>query len=96
MAPRTPFHVAQWLAQLQFNVREMMLQHQAFIECCANDGSWLLPPHPFAQRLGSACHHYNRPCGYLDDICDQPNPEDWIDNNFIVERWNPLERGVDD
>lgn len=94
--PRTPFHVSTWLAQLQFDVQLMLRQYDAFLNSAALDGSWPEPPHPFAQRLGSACHHYNRPCGFLDDVCNQPNPEDWINRAFIIERWNPLERGVDD
>lgn len=96
LAPRTPFHVERWLAQLVFDVQLMIRQYNAFIENCEVNGVWSTPPHPFAQRFGSACHHYNRPCGFLDNICDQPRPEDWIDRNYIVERWQPLERAVDD
>jgi hypothetical protein len=93
--PRTPFHVSRWLAQLQFDVREMILQYNAFLAHCSTTGVFDVAPHPFGQRLGGACHHYNRPCGFLDDICNQPNPEDWIDNAFVVERWNPLQRDAD-
>jgi len=97
ITPRTPFHVNTWLAQLCFDVQMMLRQYGAFIQSVEDDnGEWTDPPHPFAQRLGDACFHYMRKCSFLDDVCDTPRPADFIPNAFVVERWNPLARSIDE
>jgi hypothetical protein len=93
IAPRPRWMVETWLKQLQRDVRAMadsysILRMQAEDEERAN-------AHAFTQALGHACVHFNAPCSYLEDLCGQPNPDDWLDK-FTVERWNPLRRAVDE
>lgn len=92
ITPRPQWLIDEWVAQLREDVKTMIEQYTVFIG--GGNKKLFSLPHPFGRAYGSACHAYNRPCSYLDDLCAQPNPEDWVSSAFTVERWNPLERNV--
>lgn len=82
---RPDWKINVWVKQLQDDVRNMVLQYENFLKY-AHDISY---SHPFPQALGHACHSFNTPCSYLSNLCDQPRPDDFLDN-YIVRRWDPL------
>ena len=93
IAPRAKWQVEQWLRQLRADVTQMLYQ---FNTLTFSDHGPMTGSPAFPQLLGSGCVHFHRPCAFLDHICSQPNPEAWIEGNFLIERWNPLRRSVDE
>lgn len=89
ITPRAKWQVEQWLAQMKADVAAMLKSWNDLVFAGDN-------PHAYSRLLGSGCVYFNKPCGFLDAICSQPNPEDWIEGNFLIERWNPLRRSVDE
>lgn len=87
LAPRPPWMVDAWLAQLRDDVAAMCAQYHALI--------WDAPPehkqlgHPFRQSFDNACADFGG-CSFL-DLCASEHPDDWLDT-YEVRRWNPLER----
>lgn len=92
VAPRPKWQVEQWLRQLQTDVQTMCLSYSQFINSTWDE---TLDAHPYSQVLGHACVAFNKPCAYLDDLCGQPNPDDWL-HRFTVQRWDPLHRSVEE
>ena len=97
ISPRPRYLIDAWLRQLSTDVNTMCDQYSRFIAGHQVREDYSIPSaiaHPFSRAYGSACHAYNHPCAYLEDLCAQPNPEDWLDN-FVVERWDPLRRSIE-
>ena len=100
--------VESWLRQLKDDLGMMCLQYNEFIERLvgnpdrggeASGGEAALDlsldlAHPFGQRFGDACHHYNQRCQFT-RLCSEPNPQDFLDA-YIVERWDPLKQAEED
>jgi len=87
---RSWWAVERWLHQLQADVREMCAQYYYFLNFQQPEDHQQFA-HPFGQRFGEACHHFNQPCAFA-TLCQEPNPEDFLDR-YVVSRWDPLARG---
>lgn len=85
---RPRWMVERWLAQLQADVGTMCHQYLSFIEQAVGQVPEDPFSHPFGQRFGEACHHFNSPC-LAAPLCKEPNPEDFLDR-YLVQRWDPL------
>jgi hypothetical protein len=96
IAPRPPWMVEVWLRQLQADVETMIEQYLSLLDTLNTSRIQKSGySHSFPQALGHACVSFNHACTFLDDLCAQPNPDDWL-GRFRVERWDPLRRAVDD
>ena len=89
------WQVERWLAQLQADLRTMTDQYAIFVGNAPQpyNPTALEGPHPFGQRFGDACHHFNTQCQYA-RLCQEPNPDDFLDH-YVVSRWDPLRVSVD-
>jgi hypothetical protein len=92
LVDRADWKIERWLKQLQSDVLQMTEGYLAFIQHNLGEVYMLAQAHPFGQSFGHACNAYNRPCQFLEDICDTQVPDL---ERFVVERWNPLERTHD-
>lgn len=82
--------VERWLAQLEADVETMCEQYIRFAGLVAanKDAVDEVRPHPFGQRYGDACHHYNTQCQFT-SLCVEPTPSAFLDK-YIVQHWDPL------
>lgn len=96
LTERPGYMIRQWHAQLVEDVNTMLFQYQNLGHAIdAQDllgaaGPGTAPA--FRRDLSDSCHAFGRACDYLEDLCAQPNPEEWVDKRYVVARWNPLER----
>lgn len=87
LAPRPTWMVDQWLLQLQDDVAQMATQYEALVGTAHFTDKPL--GHAFPQAFADACSDFGG-CAFL-DLCSEQYPDTWLDD-YVVSRWNPLER----
>lgn len=72
---RSPWEIQRWYDQLVRDINRAILAYK--------EGYW-----DFALDKGS-CNEYGG-CQFL-DLCDHEKPEPFIENNYVINIWNPLD-----
>lgn len=81
---RPQWQIERWYEQLIENVESMIEQYTQY----KND------QRRFSLSLDGACTHYSG-CTYR-RLCTVPNPEPWMESEYAIREWNPLERNPED
>lgn len=89
LAPRPPWMIDAWLAQLQADTHQMCQQYMQFMDERDDHAFGQSVSHPFSQRFDTACADFGG-CSYL-DLCSSEHPDSWLDS-YEVRRWDPLTR----
>lgn len=84
LAPRPPWMIDAWLAQLSYDVSRMCEQYHDL-----QYNARLSPPHAFPQSFDHACADFGG-CSFL-DLCSSEHPDNWLDS-YEARRWDPLTR----
>lgn len=71
---RPEWMIKQWEERLIYTTKQML-------------ESWTHSHFPRLGEENGTCSSYGG-CPFV-PLCNSPNPEDWIEGNYVVERWNP-------
>lgn len=72
---RQDHDIQRWLETTYYYITQMI---QAW-----KDKTWI-------HNLDDSCNSYGG-CSFSREVCDKRNPEEWLDTNFVIRKWSPIE-----